>query len=305
MSHFLHAPVFEIGIIEPIERISALISSPGLLSNLKAGGLKSYSRARTSLTQMWAHAIEKCLQTAPSAVSDCDLMLVATDSRSPTLSADLQRLAARFKLSIPAVSIVSGADCANFQVALAMARHLIDAGACNTVLLVCGDIASEHDQPDRIVAGGMGIFSDAAAACIVSKVPSAVHLGPNVVTSDFTLTNLNRETQEAEFLTRVAMAIRANVDTALEKAAMTRNEVKFLLANNYNEGAVSTISMLCEFNADIVHKDNIKRFAHAYSCDNLINLATVLSANDRSGQQQGLLLATGAVTWSSTIVELG
>ncbi|MEG0570050.1 MAG: beta-ketoacyl-ACP synthase III [Oscillospiraceae bacterium] len=116
--------------------------------------------------EMGANAAKEALQNANLQVSDIDMIITTTvtgDFISPTTSA----MIANALGSESAICIDINCACAGFVYALDMAKHYLQDGEYNNILIVSAEQLSKiTDYSDRSTCV---LFADGAGACIVSK----------------------------------------------------------------------------------------------------------------------------------------
>ncbi|MFJ1679399.1 ketoacyl-ACP synthase III [Streptomyces sp. NPDC088251] len=129
-----------------------------------------------SLTSMATLAAKEALAAAQLPTDAVDVVLVATSSNLQLCPAIAPQVAAALGLQVAAFDV--SIACAGFCYALHVARSLIGAGGCDTVLVIGADRMLDMVDPDDPVTAPL--FADGAGAVVVCAAEGASGVGPVV-----------------------------------------------------------------------------------------------------------------------------
>lgn len=120
---------------------------------------------RVSDKEIWQLAEDVCARSAARAAGVPDLVLYVSENDRHTADS-LARIA--HKIGQPNIRYleVSGHGCGNLGPALQLAADMLYSGAHERVLLVFADRALEGE---RLMRNGLSVFSDGAAACMITR----------------------------------------------------------------------------------------------------------------------------------------
>ncbi|MFE9663138.1 beta-ketoacyl-ACP synthase 3 [Streptomyces sp. NPDC005955] len=129
-----------------------------------------------SLTLMATRAGRAALATAELPFDSVDVVLVATSSNLQLCPAIAPQVASALGLQVAAFDV--SIACAGFCTALHVARSLIGAGGCDTVLVIGADrMLDMVDQDDPVTAP---LFADGAGAVVLRVTEGTSGVGPVV-----------------------------------------------------------------------------------------------------------------------------
>lgn len=133
------------------------------------------------LTELAAQAGVRAMDSAGVEPGEVDLVLVATMSHD-YLTPNASALTARAMGCEGAGAIDVSAACTGFVSALSVAAALVEAGRCETAVVIGADTLTRFlDQDDRSTAA---LFGDGAGAVVVRRTAGPTRIGPAVLGSD-------------------------------------------------------------------------------------------------------------------------
>jgi 3-oxoacyl-[acyl-carrier-protein] synthase III len=277
----------------------------GTRRQLREAGLESYYVTEESPTELAREPMERTIESASNGNrGQINRVIFATNSvghealESPHA---ISRLLADLGLDSAFPMGVFLCWCANFQMALELARSLIDTGQEETVLIVCSDV---HWRPDRLVSPRISVHSDAAVSFTVSSHEGPFELVATEVHVDSKLGDINREVQFVQYMDGVARGVATVAQAVLDKARIENDEVGQLIPNNYNRWVCRSMAKLAGFPEDRVYLDNVPRFAHALAADNAINLDHYYREQRPPSGEWIALLGSGAFQWGFSLVRV-
>ncbi len=112
-----------------------------------------------------------------------------------------------------------------------------------------------------------------------------------------------RNTDSSAYMRNMLMGISECVGEALEYADTVPVELKKVMTNNYNLGALEALSALLLLPEGKVFTDNVATISHAFSADNIINLVSYCKVASVKKGDRLLLVGSGIRTWGSIVIE--
>ncbi len=277
----------------------------GTRHQLREAGLETYYVTDGSPTELAREPIERTLEHAREGrLGPINRVIFATNSVGhETLATPhaISRLFADVGLSDAFPLGVFLAWCANFQVALELARSLIETGQEETVLVVCSDVLW---RPDRLVSPRISVHSDAAVSFTVSSHEGPFELLATAVHVEPKLGDINRETHFVQYMDGVARGVASVTQAALDAAGIGHDDVGRLIPNNYNRWVSRSMAKIAGFPEDRVYLDNVPRFAHALAADNPINLDDYHRERRPPSGECVALLGSGAFQWGVSLMRV-
>jgi 3-oxoacyl-[acyl-carrier-protein] synthase III len=304
MPAFVNAITYKLGEHEhDLDELTDVL--PGTRKQLREAGLETYYVTEESPTELAREPMERTLDALGNGHRDSIRRVIfASNSVGHEALATphaISRLLADVGLTDAFPMGVFLAWCANFQVALELARSLIDTGQEETVLVVCSDV---HWKPDRLVSPRISVHSDAAVAFTVSKEDGPFELVSTRVKVDPKLGDINRETQFVQYMDGVARGVAGVSQGAMEDAKISIEDIGRLIPNNYNKWVCRSMAKIAGFTEDRVYLDNVPRFAHALAADNPINLDHYHRECKPPSGEWVALLGSGAFQWGFSLMRV-
>jgi 3-oxoacyl-[acyl-carrier-protein] synthase III len=259
-----------------------------------AHGLSQYRVSDLQIAELAIAAAEQSLEHTPRPP---DLVVYATDNDRPV--GDSLGLITR-SLGLPHVNCfaVSGHLCGNLAVALRVAAAAVREGSSERALVVVADAAQ---RVNRVMRSGLSVFSDGAAACIVSEEAS----GEASISMHAVATAASADVEPTGTLAATAM-LGAAAMAALEKSReVARSDFRYLVFPNYRLSSQRFMASALGFPDDRILWGDVGGLGHAFGADVLVTL----DEHGRSGAlrhgDRVLATVTGPTSWSLIDFELG
>ncbi len=193
--------------------------------------------------------------------------------------------------------MVSGHACANFVVGLETCRSLIASGAADTVLLVTADRISSGT---RYTALSKSVFSDGAAACLVSTEPAVGSL--KVLHSGMQGQAAPRDANGGMAEARATLlSMAAATSRALGDGGM--DGVRHVLSLNLGKTARALLAMAASVPPDEVRAGSAASLGHCFSADVLLGLEELLAEESCRPGDRILVLTSGRHVQSAISLE--
>jgi 3-oxoacyl-[acyl-carrier-protein] synthase-3 len=174
---------------------------------------------------------------------------------------------------------VSMNNCASTLMAFEMANYLLtDLEPDAKALILTGERAFTHTVQ---VIPNTSITGDAAAVAIVGK--SGRHdkmLALSLHTAGKFAKGIWLTPEESILFEKQYAPLLANtIKKAITKAGITIHDVKVILPHNVNIPSWSNVAKLLEFPLEKIYLNNIRKYAHCFGADILINYGTARRDN--------------------------
>ena len=303
---FLTGLTYELGEeLHDLDELTDVV--PGVRQTLREGGLETWRTTDRSLVELASGPLRATIE----ALSDEEragirkLIFASNSVWDESLHTGMAVSALLEEFGLPGVMPV-GANmswCANFHLALELARMMIQTDGDECVLVVCADIWPK--ERNRIVVPGVSVHSDAAAAFAVSSHGGPFRLGTTRFGLDPRLGSIDRNSEFTKYIGMVGEGLSALMQETLDAAGLARDLVACVVPNNYNRWSCRTLAELGGFTEDDLYLENVPRFAHALCADNPINLCDLGSnGSDLNPGDHLLVLGTGPYQWGLSVIDV-
>lgn len=291
---YLSAITVAAGLATPITELPEL--SDSTRADLLGGGMRM---VRVSEGPRWRMAADCVGPTLAHAATRVHTVLYGSD-RGPERDRDPVTDVAEFLVAAGLNdSIAIGANlnlCANLGSLVMMGHALVAGGRTGCCLLVAVDRAS-HD--DRMMEGGGGILSDAAATCLLSADPAVLPafrvLGIEVATSaELGLALMSDNPGAAADLLE---SIEAALERLWEATRLDQSQVSHVVLNHYVDDSIKVIQEILEIPLEKAYRSPVAQYAHCHAADGLIGLDHLGKSGLMFDGEYVLLLCTSPNTW--------
>ncbi|KJY28218.1 3-oxoacyl-[acyl-carrier-protein] synthase III C-terminal domain-containing protein [Streptomyces sp. NRRL S-495] len=227
--------------------------------------------------------------------------MVYVSENDPDTTGSLARILDRLGLNDVEHLALSGQDCGNLVPAVRVASDALASGRCERVLLLLADRAEGRD---RIMASGLSVFSDGAAACVLSGGPDRAgpRLRVEAAASRTAVRLADADPAEQGLLSTVRLASET-VTALLDTLGRTRADFRYAILPNYRPAAQKFLLAAMRMPPGKLLLGPVTELGHCFSADLLITLHR-LAASGALDPGDRLLLATGGpYSWSALAVE--
>jgi 3-oxoacyl-[acyl-carrier-protein] synthase-3 len=276
------------------------------LAHLRENGLEDY---RLSDHAPWEMAAEAALACRAAAGDDAPAIdgVVYVSNSFPDLDA-VDYAPSRFLdtvgLSRTALVGVGLNGCANLAVALRTAAAWIAAGEAETLMVVTTDRYADP-AGTRLVGGGTSVFSDGAAACLVSARPLAQgwRLTGTALAIDAKMHAFDPVDDLLATLKGLADGVKAAADGLWARTGLAPDAVEVLVTNNYNASVLRTFAALSGVPFERVWRAGLPRIAHCFSADVLLGLDDLAAAGMTAPGGVVAAITSGHNFWGALALE--
>jgi 3-oxoacyl-[acyl-carrier-protein] synthase-3 len=250
---------------------------------------------------IWRSAANVGNRTLERAGTSPDLVIYASqnDSNSTRSLAELSS-----SLGLPGADMVhvSGHECGNLAPALQLARDALESGCRRTVLLLLADHALEGR---RLMDNGLSVFSDGAAACMVTKEPPR---GPHVRVLEVVVARCHPgqvgPVAGGGIVTTTRLAAEA-LRACEEATGMARTDFQHVMFSNYRQASQRFLTAAMQMPPESLLLHDVSDVGHCFSADIVVNLDWCLSNGSFDGRGAVLACVMGPWSWGVIAFEYG
>lgn len=197
---------------------------------------------------------------------------------------------------------LSGHGCGNLGPALQVARDALDSGRHERILLVLADCARDGE---RLMASGLSVFSDGAAACMVTREPAEAEGCQLLVTalSSRIRVELGPGQSGQSLLTKVELA-EMSVADILRDTGRTREEFDYALLPNYRTISQKFLVTALGVPMQRLLFGPVAELGHCFSNDILITVDRYTTSGRLKPGDRLLACMPGTYSWSMMACEI-
>lgn len=279
-------------------------------AKLLENGLRCYRTSSKSPSQLAAESVAQTLDDAGIAPKEIDAVVYTTcsfwsDPELPALGKGAQ-LSSEFSKKIIRDVVhrlgmsnaqsygVFLAESGNFTSGIRVARNLLVAEGLRNVVYVNTDKLT--DDESKVVPSEISMMSEAATSCLVSTEERGGFVLGKLAQRSNPLMSTFASDAALKVLMEVAKGVKA---TCADVTGGDTREYRKLITNNYSRNTLMMLAHQAGCTERQLYLDNLPRFAHAFACDNLINLKDFCAAEGVSRGDRFLLLSSGPLTWGA------
>jgi 3-oxoacyl-[acyl-carrier-protein] synthase III len=322
MTPRLGAISYHLGEIVDIGELPELRDAPDLLALFRNRGLSSFSVCKESVFELASRVGREAIARARLDPTEIDAVFFVTETQKEhpmCTGLGLATFLVGLGLHRAYPCALSGSQCANVSAAVRIGSSLIRCGEIRHILVVVVEKLSPDDggaetrltsepgvpaatvrEPKRVSGDlGMTVCSDGAAAFVLSADAAlgyeVARVGQAGSPDAFSLA-LGEDFEQ--LARRTAEGTRRAVEQALAGGG-DRARIRRVLTNNCGLHIQRQIMANAGFSMRLGFFENIARFAHAFSVDNLVNL---IDADDEAPSVPGdevMLLFCAVSNWGA------
>lgn len=304
---YMGAIEYELGESVPIDQYYPLRGDLETIKHFKKNGLENIAVSPIDPNLLALRSCKKTLKSTNLSGSDIDAVIYASTSNwNPAFSKEnsINWLLNELEVTNGFPMGIYLPGCANFSIALRVAKNLIIGDGLKHVLIVTSDKTDPKDPENRIFYPDITLLSDAAASCIVSSVDEFDYIVKDVQHHSAPhMWDLDMEKNFSAFLLETVRGTETAVNKLFSNIDEKKEDIKLLILNNFNLSTMRMIAKQIGFRDDVVYMDNLMRFAHAFTADNLINFIDAEKSKNFPSGSLFLLLAAGAKNWGLILIE--
>ena len=187
--------------------------------------------------------------------------------------------------------------CTGMLGALRLARNML-MGEKGLERILC--ITADRFPPQAIYEQAYNLISDGAAACLVSRESQGFRLLDVHHISNGAMVDASDDETVGSYFNYTCNL----VETALRKASMTLNDIRWVVPQNTNKKAWQILSRLLGLESSQAYFPSIASTGHVISADNIINLAELRESGQlHSGDKILTFMAGFGSNWQCALLE--
>jgi 3-oxoacyl-[acyl-carrier-protein] synthase III len=296
--------------------IDVTSSLPNKMADLVHDGFRKYFSSDYNTVSLLTSAAQKLLNLSKLAPEAIDAFLIVTESFWDTTIQDLhdenlpehQKLREKILRSFCEIGL-SGAvpyanwisACGNLAPSIGIASALVRSCQHNHVLIAAAD--RQIQNTDRVMDNGASIFSDGAAACIVTKVKNGYRIIDVISHAHLPLLSIQDNDDYLGFFLQMQKALQEFSTIIKKRIGRPTESFQYLITDNYSTSFLKIFADALKLSPEKLLTPT-KRYGHVFSVDTLWSLhhlqnEKVLKKGDIIG-----LLNIGLCTWSLVVLEM-
>ena len=247
--------------------------APAVLDDLKQRGLRQFYEDERTIPEMCMATAAETLKSAGLSPQDVDFVLLVTSNADwiNTLDAETAlftvfRHAGFISTRLIGLSLQA---CSAFGEALRIAENFVGgrSGAKRVLIIFFG----RKETPSRLGPAASTVYSDGAASCIVSAEKGGFEICACESIFNIHLGAMGRLGNFDQFVGGV-QDLGTISSRVYEQAGITQEDIATLFCTNGSLVHLRVMSNAAKVPRERVYGEDVARFAHVYSCDNLISL---------------------------------
>lgn len=269
----------------------------------KPFGLNNFASHESDVLELILASVKKSLSSSKLEAHNIDAVFLVSNTLDATNSLDVSWLSKFNELTSLENAVhynIGMAGCGGFHWAARLAASMIASNECGNVLIVSFDRGEPPLQ--RLYDGGSNFIyatGDAAASCILSGSPEEM---------DFTLIGKVVNVYDGKQIASPSPENELRTISKLFKdvynySDITPRQIDHFICNNYSLDVSRLYSQLANVNFSKTYIDNIAKYAHCFSSDNLINLHSLSASTQLISENRILLFSTGPFQWGACILQ--
>lgn len=290
---------YTVGARVPIATLPELEgAAPEVITSLLARGLQSFCAETRSMHEVLFTVASSSLEAAGCAVPDIDAILMVN---SPVNEALLFKTLNLTGFQRPWLLGLNFQDCGGCEAAMRVAGDLVArAGGMQRVLVVLYGKIPEGQS--RIGWGGETVFSDGAAACVVSSEGSGLEIISSEVLTNPKLAWIREAGSHTRYFEESLTSMAAIARKALQRAGIDISAISRVFATNGSSVYHGIIASALGVPLERIHADDMADLGHVFSCDGLIGLQTYISAHGAQSGEYFMLISWSPFVFGATVL---
>jgi 3-oxoacyl-[acyl-carrier-protein] synthase-3 len=300
---YLSHVAYSVGAARSIDRLEEDEGiPPELLAAFHQRGLDEYRHNERSLAEMCVASAVETLDQAGLGPDAVESVLVVSSNADAMVEDDDETalFAALHDAGLKRGRIVglSLQACSAFADAMRVAGALAASGDGRPTLVV---VFGQKQKTSRLGPQENLVFSDGAASCLVSADGGTFEFLAGESITNTELATMGRGGNIAQFQVGL-MELRDVSKRACEKAGVRIEDLRAFLGTNAGIGHLELMAHAAGIPSELIYADDVSRFSHVHSCDNLISLKNYADANALEAGDLFLLLGWSPHVFSAAVL---
>lgn len=296
---FLSAIAYSVGKRRPIDVLQQTEGiTAEVLADLKQRGLAEFCQDTRGIPQICLETALKTLKAAALMPQQVDAIVLATSNANwiNTLDAETKLFSIFQEGGFEKTRFIglSLQACSAFGEAASVASGLV--GPPNDATRVLVILFGRRETSTRLGPAATTVYSDGAASCIISAEKGDFEVCASESLFNINLGAMGRLGNFDQFLGGVQDLTELSTKV-FDKAGIAPNDIVAVFCTNGSLVHLRVMANAAKVPVERVYAKDVAKFAHVYSCDNLISLQNYASENKLANGGYYLLLG-----WSPHIV---
>jgi 3-oxoacyl-[acyl-carrier-protein] synthase III len=301
---FLSHIAYSVGAARPID---SLRETDGLSSEIlmafRQRGLRDFRDDTRSVADMCVASALETLRDAKMSPSQLDSIVVASSNADAVTEDDDE------------TALFAALHSVGFERGRILGLTLQACSACGDALRVAGGLVGNGgvERPVLVILFGQKrktsrlgpqtnlVFSDGAASCLVSAHQGTFEICASESVTNTYLAGMGRAGNIAQFQGGL-MELRDISRRVCEISSVCMGEIRALLGTNAGIGHLQLMAQAVGIAGDRIYLEDIPRFSHVHSCDNLISLRHYAEKHTLTPGDLFLLLSWSPHVVSATVL---
>lgn len=284
-----------------IESVAELAVPEVERARLERLGMVSFARSvEASLVGLMQEAAAESLLLAALDASAIDRILLTTsDFLQEKNRDDVAEVACALGIEHAVPLGISQGFCTNFSLAFEVADCLIATERARAILLLTAD--RYRSDAVRVLRGNAGVGSDGVAACVITSEPGGGYLLKSVAHAYAPLAmELRAPDRLVEYVEVYAAGYASACRRALAEAEIQSGACARLVVPNFSRSVLRNLSELSGIPHARVYDDNVARFGHCNSADQLSALGEL--ETELTPGSAVLVTGAGEYVWGAAVM---
>jgi hypothetical protein len=277
--------------------ISELVASEGadskIVTMLEARGLQRFCEEARPMDEVLWEVASVSLESSGNTVRDVDGILIVNSPINEEVLVKTLNIAGFERAWLLGLSFQ---DCCGAEGALRLAGDLVQGTgrSKNLLILLYGKVGLDEK---RVGWNGETVFSDGAAACVVSSRGAGFQILASEVLTSPKLLWLRDVGAHKQYLEQCLSSLSSVCNQALRNAGIGADQVECVFATNGSRSYHNIIATAVGVPNNKIYSGDLPALGHVFSCDGLIGLKNYTSQQEcRSGECYML------VSWSPYVM---
>jgi 3-oxoacyl-[acyl-carrier-protein] synthase III len=273
-------------------------AAPEAIASLQARGLHYFRDEARSMHEVLLAVASSSLESAGCVVSDIDGILMVNSPLNEELLVKTLSLTGFERTWLLGLSFQ---DCGGCEAAMRVAGDLVrGAGRMRRLLVVLYGKVPKGES--RIGWGGETVFSDGAAACVVSCQGNGLEIVSSEVRTNPKLPWIREVGSQARYFEESLASMAAVSSQALRLAGIAVSAISRVFATNGSSVYHGIIASAIGVPPERIHTQDMADLGHVFSCDGLIGLQNYISARGAQSGEYFMLVSWSPFVFGATVL---
>lgn len=282
-----------------LDDVTELADAAGLVADLRKEGIEHICVAPHGVCELAASSLAAAAGSPPNRPKVGALVYSTT-----TRWEDAARIAADAGLATVPIIGVGRNACANLGPALRVARSLLLAE--DDAEAVAVTLADGADGRKRLMDGHIGVLSDGAASCVVTRAKPTNGWALSAIQTASECRLALNDDHTLEVGARLAHSMGRQINAAVRRleagTGLRISDYDIVLMNHYTTSTLEAFAQLLGVSTGRIYGPNRSTVSHCFGIDPLVDLAS-LEDDDPPVGSRAVVLVCGPGVWTLLSLE--